>query len=655
MRIRYLLAIFIVSVFVARAQAQSVLVSAPRARTQTSIMQGWRAHSGDDPAVASPEFNDSSWMTVDLDRLNGSSPLAAGRSRWFRKRVALPDRAGPLDLVLYGIDGAFEVYVNGHLVSGPIRSSLLWRKGVVHIYPLRVADESGLRDAEVAIRSHLYVQPFIEGQWPQFVDVADPDKAATIQTARDGIVLGGTIFALSVNLVLAIAGALLLTLYLRQRGHREYFWLGVSLMCSGFSGAGVPAERYLPITVNAFFCDPCSYWVIAAQVEFVYVFLGRKLGRSVRAYQYALVLCPFVISPLAWNGLFDPGAYVWVENVAILPGMVLILGILIPSVRRREREAGLLLGPMLLSSIGGFVFDVDIGARYVWPSYQGIPAWNLGLLSITLWPGTQAMYLLAVGLVIFLRFVRVSEEQVKVQAELEAARIVQQVLIPDEIPTIPGFTLQSVYKPAGEVGGDFFQILSLEGGGVLAVMGDVSGKGMPAAMTVSLLVGTFRTLAHYTQSPSEILRAMNQRMLARSAGGFITCLVVRIDSDGSLTAANAGHLAPYADGKEIALESGLPLGLDAQTEYLESRRQLPPGAHLTLVTDGVAEARNTDGELFGFERTAAISTQSAEAIARAAQQFGQEDDITVLTITRLAAIQGTRIESTTLGLSPSVA
>jgi serine phosphatase RsbU (regulator of sigma subunit) len=167
---------------------------------------------------------------------------------------------------------------------------------------------------------------------------------------------------------------------------------------------------------------------------------------------------------------------------------------------------------------------------------------------------------------------------------------------------------------------------------VLAVIGDVSGKGMPAAMTVSLLVGTVRTLVHYTQSPGEILAAMNQRMLSRSNGGFTTCLVLRADPDGTLTVANAGHLAPYLDAEELQIESGLPLGLAAGTVYTDAKFQLEAGSQLTLMTDGVLEATNSAGELFGFDRTAAISTQSAEEIARSAQQFGQDDDITVLTL-----------------------
>jgi serine phosphatase RsbU (regulator of sigma subunit) len=109
--------------------------------------------------------------------------------------------------------------------------------------------------------------------------------------------------------------------------------------------------------------------------------------------------------------------------------------------------------------------------------------------------------------------------------------------------------------------------------------------------------------------------------------------VLRIDPDGALTAASAGHLAPYIDGRENQLECGLPLGLAAGAHYSEVRVQLQPAARLTLATDGVVEARNAAGELFGFDRTAAISGQSADQIAKTAELFGQDDDITVLTLT----------------------
>jgi Stage II sporulation protein E (SpoIIE) len=257
------------------------------------------------------------------------------------------------------------------------------------------------------------------------------------------------------------------------------------------------------------------------------------------------------------------------------------------------------------------------------------------------WPYTTTALTLAgiATLVIYIRdLTRDRRDKQRMAAELAAGRAVQQVLIPADAPAIPGFIVQSVYKPFGELGGDFFQVLPIDDdsacGGVLVIIGDVSGKGLPAALTVSLLVGTVRTLAHSTRSPGEILAAMNQRMLARSHGGFTTCLVLRADANGMLTIANAGHIGPYMDGRELQLENGLPLGISADTIYTESTFHLIPEKQLTLLTDGVIEARNKAGALFGFERSASLSTQSAEAIAQAAQAFGQDDDITVISLIR---------------------
>jgi serine phosphatase RsbU (regulator of sigma subunit) len=105
---------------------------------------------------------------------------------------------------------------------------------------------------------------------------------------------------------------------------------------------------------------------------------------------------------------------------------------------------------------------------------------------------------------------------------------------------------------------------------------------------------------------------------------------------GSVTMANAGHLSPYRRGEEVELEAGLPLGLTANVEYAETTLQFAPGDTLTLLSDGVVEAMDAQRQIFGFERTRAISAQSAHNIAAAAQRWGQEDDITVLTVSRIA-------------------
>jgi serine phosphatase RsbU (regulator of sigma subunit) len=221
-------------------------------------------------------------------------------------------------------------------------------------------------------------------------------------------------------------------------------------------------------------------------------------------------------------------------------------------------------------------------------------------------------------------------DHAQTSAELEAAREVQQQLV---VPaaSVPGFKIESAYAPAKHVGGDFFRVVPMEDGSVLVVVGDVSGKGLKAAMTVSAIMGA---LQDYSSSrPAEVLAHLN-RVLYSRVNGFVTCCAALIETDGAMTFANAGNPAPYRNGEEIAVEPGLPLGLLAKSDYAETRSRLAPGDRLTFVSDGVVEATNAQGELYGFARTQTISGQSAQAIAEAAAHFGQEDDITVVTLAR---------------------
>jgi len=180
-------------------------------------------------------------------------------------------------------------------------------------------------------------------------------------------------------------------------------------------------------------------------------------------------------------------------------------------------------------------------------------------------------------------------------------------------------------------------VLEQTDGSALVVVGDVSGKGLKAAMTGALAIGALRTLAAENRNPAAFLTDLNRQMHGAQDGGFVTCICMWLAPDGSVTMANAGHLAPYRNGVEIEIASGFPLGIADPVEYAENRFQLAPGETLTLLSDGVVEARSAKGELYGFERTREISVQSAKSIAEAARGFGQEDDITVLTLSRLAA------------------
>lgn len=262
--------------------------------------------------------------------------------------------------------------------------------------------------------------------------------------------------------------------------------------------------------------------------------------------------------------------------------------------------------------------------------YVTIHGWRWGLPSMTI------TFMGAATLAIFVRdLIRDRREKQRLAAEVEAGRAVQQLLIPETVAaSFPGFHIQSVYRPVSEVGGDFFQVFALDDGDVLIVIGDVSGKGVAAALTVSLLLGTLQAVIDQTPSPGHILTSLNRTLSGRNRGGFTTCLILRASPDGKLVVANAGHLAPYLQGTEMQLECGLPLGISANAVYTETEHRFGPEDQLTLITDGVVEARSAMGELFGFERTATRSRDNAESLARVAQDFGQEDDITVVTLRR---------------------
>jgi serine phosphatase RsbU (regulator of sigma subunit) len=162
----------------------------------------------------------------------------------------------------------------------------------------------------------------------------------------------------------------------------------------------------------------------------------------------------------------------------------------------------------------------------------------------------------------------------------------------------------------------------------------VAGKGVEAGMLAALIVGAIRTAFQFTQDPARILAVLNERLQGR---GLVTCLALRVAPDGAATLANAGHLPPYLNGSEMVVEGALPLGAVPGIDFPISQFELAEGDSLILMTDGVAEAQDAEGHLFGFEH---IGEQlqggiTGAGLALAAQSFGQRDDITVLTLTRL--------------------
>ena len=159
-------------------------------------------------------------------------------------------------------------------------------------------------------------------------------------------------------------------------------------------------------------------------------------------------------------------------------------------------------------------------------------------------------------------------------------------------------------------------------------------------MLVALLVGAIRTAVRFNPDPVAVLEELNLRLIGRS-DAQATCLAMRIGADGGVTLANAGHMPPYLNGEPVAMEGALPLGMIEGAEPSVMRFQLEAGDKMILMSDGVVEATDINGTLFGFERIHDLlrTTTSATELASAAQSFGQEDDISVIAVTRTPVVE----------------
>ncbi len=622
-----------------------------RDRVPMAVLDGlWRFHTGDDPdgklGWADPSFDDSSWSLLRSDR-SWSDQGYKGYSGfgWCRFKVNLPAKHGALSIYIPHIYGAYyQVFADGRLIGEvgrmPPNERVIYAHRVLFPIPDRLAAQRGQLTFAIRVSNWPYELPYEGGDPEGALRIGDAGTLSdwrSLQIKKEFWSEGADEVFFIIDLLFGFGAV---ALFLLRPAEREYLWLGVMLLSSA---AAVSIRLHISFD---------SYWVVARSWilfgsfgvgnELCYLLFTRTIlkERFGRLYWFAASLSlltgfALVALQLHWGST----AYVTYLLSGPFPDLCMVFLYLRGAIRG-NRDARLLFVPSALFALfDAFTSTLSaldyFGYHNVRPvldrvsrSFDWPFPFNLGAVS-------NLAYILAVAAIILFRFVRTRRDEERFKAELEAARTVQQVLIPEEIPEIAGLAVECVYKPAGQVGGDFFQVLPVRDGGALVVIGDVSGKGMPAAMAVSLLVGTVRTLAHFWQSPGQILEAMNQRMLARSKDGFTTCLVLRLDGDGRGVVANAGHLAPYVGGREVAVESGLPLGLVAGATYPESSFELGWDEQLTLVTDGVAEARVKNGELFGFERTASISILSAEHIAATAVAFGQEDDVTVLTVRRV--------------------
>jgi serine phosphatase RsbU (regulator of sigma subunit)/predicted ester cyclase len=249
---------------------------------------------------------------------------------------------------------------------------------------------------------------------------------------------------------------------------------------------------------------------------------------------------------------------------------------------------------------------------------------------------------------------RIEQERIereRIEQELLVAHRIQQASLPNEVPSLEGWEITPLYQPAWEVGGDFYDFFELDEGRLGVVVGDATGKGVPAALVAEATSNMLRALAQglASSSPGEVLERVNETLLARiPPNTFVTCFYAILEPEsGSLTYANAGHDLPYLrrsnGGTDELRARGMPLGLMPGMSYEQKETMLQLGETALLYSDGLVEAHDSTGEMFGFPRLRELVAEHGEVgslgellleelYSFVGEGWKQEDDITLLTL-----------------------
>lgn len=627
----------------------------------------WQFHLGDDSHWAQPSFDDSAWEPILTDDTWGGQghPSYTGFA-WYRRHLTIIPSSG--DTGQYSIfipiaQDAYEAYWNGRLIGryGKLPPHASWYYGnFPHAFSL-----PGSTTGVLAIR--VWKAPLdafdpADNGGIYLPQVGDPNTIALQAAASEWQVISGDLFDYGLILVRVFIAFLALVLWSRNRKEQLFIWLAI------YTAAPVAID-----ILNRLFRIPFPWNIARSLNQPIYVFYhismwfllvwllrlheNATLVRSTRVLAWVAIaagvadglLAFFWANATLWmqwaNGLLD----IFIVLIQAFPFVVIGIGM-------RQKFDGsrwaVALGALILQLIYTLEASTALGRRFThWSFFDFINEPLFKIQGVRFYP-EKVVSLILFAAILYAVYRYALEQQARqnlMEREIQSAREIQQVLVPDALPSVEGYAITSAYQPALEVGGDFFQIIPNPDGSTIVALGDVSGKGLKAGMNVSMIVGVLRAEAGST-CPAKILAALNRCLAGRMAGGFATGMVFRIDQDGTLTFANAGHLPPYLNGQEYPLDASLPLGLIAYSDYTEMSLQLQPGDQLSVYTDGLLEATNEAGELFGFERMKDLfaNRPTAQQAMKAAIEFGQEDDITVLTITRLAA----GVESTTSLAAP---
>ncbi len=310
---------------------------------------------------------------------------------------------------------------------------------------------------------------------------------------------------------------------------------------------------------------------------------------------------------------------------------------------RALKEAGVVITIPLVSQ-GELVGVLNLGPRL---SQQDYSSDDRGLLNTL---ASQAAPAVRVAQLVRQQQIEARERE-RIEQELRVARLIQQTLLPKELPALKGWRVAAYYQPARAVGGDFYDFLPFDDGRLGIVIGDVTDKGVPAALVMATTRSILRTAAQAgAASPGEVLERANDLLCPDIPPKmFVTCQYAILEpSTGRLVYANAGHDLPHQRQKDGAIElraTGMPLGLMPGMRYEERTASIAPGDNLLFYSDGLVEAHNPAREMFGFPRLMSLMadrTDTTPLIERLLSELAaftgigweQEDDVTLVTLQR---------------------
>lgn len=647
--LRHLVSIFSPALFVLLVcPVLAQTFDATHLREPANLDVKWLVQEGDNPAFASPDFNDSRWSLFDPSSSIGLMFPQHPDVIWYRLHVKVDRAQTGLALSEIKLSRAFEIYVNGErlLASGEVAPFVPYTSDarVLARIPDRVLASGTI---VIAVRAHISALEWNVGQDPGlYSDNLALGQEGTLYRYNWLSIIGENASGWISDGLSVCLGFVALFLFAAQRRQTEYLWI---------FAVGVMGLVLIPtLVISQLQNIPMGWMLFSDSIRLVspyiwaslyFSFVQIRIGWRWRTFLILVGLLYFIGG---LHGLFIDLSLP-AQMITNLP-FIIFLSVVIPVVlvvhwRRGNREAGILLIPVILFSLYIYAL-VAMQTLFQFPAWRQfslrgldlINRYPVGPFSVSLSSVSGILSVVSLAIIMLQRSSSMSRRQALLEGELAAAQEVQRVLVPEQTGEVPGFKVESAYEPAEQVGGDFFQILPDGEGGIVIVVGDVAGKGLPAAMMVSVLVGAIRGVAEYTKDPAELLSNLNERLVGRAGGALSTALIARIRANGFVSIANAGHLSPYLDGREVELPGALPLGVASSAIYETTELELDPGGRLTFFSDGVVEAQGGDGELFGFERARDVSMKPAAEIVQTVKRFGQEDDITVVTITRTAAV-----------------